>query len=128
LILTFQKLGAGISEENQKRLFNEIVQFNPEVLQAGGGSGLGLWITRGIVDLHNSTISVFSAGKSVNQSVDMTFNQRMTPSIESHYVIYPEIIFSSIISVDQVKVWAVHSHWKYPCSVSATRTTALRWT
>jgi signal transduction histidine kinase len=62
----FLILGAGISEENQKRLFNEIVQFNPEVLQAGGGSGLGLWITRGIVDLHNSTISVFSAGELVS--------------------------------------------------------------
>lgn len=62
----FLKLGAGISEENQKRLFNEIVQFNPEVLQAGGGSGLGLWITRGIVDLHNSRISVFSAGELVS--------------------------------------------------------------
>ena len=33
--------GAGISPENQKRLFNEIIQFNPEILQGGGGSGFG---------------------------------------------------------------------------------------
>ena len=33
--------GAGISVENQKRLFNEIIQFNPEILQGGGGSGFG---------------------------------------------------------------------------------------
>lgn len=31
--------------------------------QAGGGSGLGLWITRGIVDLHDGKISVYSAGE-----------------------------------------------------------------
>ena len=55
--------GAGISKENQRRLFTEIVQFNPEILQAGGGSGLGLWISKGIVDLHDGTIRVYSAGK-----------------------------------------------------------------
>ena len=63
LVVVVKDTGAGISESNQKRLFNEIIQFNPEILQAGGGSGLGLWITRGIVDLHNSTIRVYSAGK-----------------------------------------------------------------
>ena len=54
--------GAGISSSNQQKLFREIVQFNPEVLQAGGGSGLGLWITSSIVDLHGGTISVYSDG------------------------------------------------------------------
>jgi CheY-like chemotaxis protein len=44
-------------------LCEQIVQFNPEVLQAGGGSGLGLWITKGIVDLHGGLISVYSAGE-----------------------------------------------------------------
>ena len=54
--------GAGISIENQKRLFTEIVQFNPEVLQGGGGSGFGLYICKGIVDLHGGSIDVFSEG------------------------------------------------------------------
>jgi signal transduction histidine kinase len=63
LVVVVRDTGAGISAINQKRLFNEICQFNPEILQAGGGSGLGLWITRWIVDLHDSTISVYSAGE-----------------------------------------------------------------
>jgi hypothetical protein len=36
-----------MSVQNQRRLFKEIIQFNPEKLQAGGGSGLGLWTTSG---------------------------------------------------------------------------------
>ena len=35
--------GAGISKENQDRLFKEIVQFNAGKLQNGQGSGIGLW-------------------------------------------------------------------------------------
>lgn len=54
--------GAGISEANLRRLFKEVVQFNPEVLQAGGGSGLGLWITNSIVNMHAGVVRAYSAG------------------------------------------------------------------
>ena len=62
LIITVKDSGSGMLEKDYSRLFKEIVQFNPEVLQAGGGSGLGLWITKGIVDLHQGEISVYSEG------------------------------------------------------------------
>ena len=62
LIITVKDSGSGMLEKDYIRLFKEIVQFNPEVLQAGGGSGLGLWITKGIVDLHQGEISVHSEG------------------------------------------------------------------
>ena len=39
--------GAGISKDNQQKLFGRYVQFNPNKLQGGGGSGLGLWISKG---------------------------------------------------------------------------------
>ena len=32
------------------------------MLQAGGGSGLGLFISKGIVDAHNGQMSLFSEG------------------------------------------------------------------
>lgn len=54
--------GCGISDENQVRLFKEIVQFTPEVLQAGGGSGLGLYISSNIIRMHSGTIEVQSEG------------------------------------------------------------------
>ena len=68
LVITVSDTGAGISEENQARLFKEIVQFSPEKLQSGGGSGLGLWITAGIMDLHDGKISVFSRGEGMGTS------------------------------------------------------------
>ena len=62
LIITVKDSGSGMLEKDYSRLFKEIIQFSPEVLQAGGGSGLGLWITKGIVDLHQGEISVHSEG------------------------------------------------------------------
>ena len=47
--------GAGISEDNQKKLFGQYVQFNAGNLQQGNGSGLGLWISKGITELHGGT-------------------------------------------------------------------------
>jgi DNA-binding response OmpR family regulator len=41
-----------LSRGNLKLLFGEGVQFNANKLQAGGGSGFGLFITKGIVMLH----------------------------------------------------------------------------
>ena len=39
--------GAGLTPANLVRLFGEGVQFNANGLQGGGGSGLGLFITKG---------------------------------------------------------------------------------
>jgi CheY-like chemotaxis protein len=56
-----------------------VVQFNPEKLQAGGGSGLGLWITKGIIDLHGGVISVYSKGEGFGSTfkveLPMTLNE-----------------------------------------------------
>jgi signal transduction histidine kinase len=78
LVVVITDTGAGISKENQARLFNEIVQFNPEKLQAGGGSGLGLWITQEILNLHDGSISVSSEGEGKGSS--FTFEMPMTRS------------------------------------------------
>jgi CheY-like chemotaxis protein len=63
LRITVTDTGAGISPENQKKLFKEVVQFNPEKLQGGGGSGFGLFLCSKIVDVHGGSISVFSEGE-----------------------------------------------------------------
>eukprot|EP00607_Mallomonas_marina_P007586 CAMPEP_0182418402 /NCGR_PEP_ID=MMETSP1167-20130531/2846_1 /TAXON_ID=2988 /ORGANISM="Mallomonas Sp, Strain CCMP3275" /LENGTH=613 /DNA_ID=CAMNT_0024592597 /DNA_START=164 /DNA_END=2005 /DNA_ORIENTATION=- len=55
--------GAGISKENQIKLFDNIIQFHAGKLQMGGGSGLGLWLSKSIVNLHDGKIYVNSDGE-----------------------------------------------------------------
>lgn len=62
LRIEFIDSGVGISPENLPKVFNEIVQFNANQNQGGKGSGLGLYISRGIVELHEGTVSVTSKG------------------------------------------------------------------
>ena len=45
--ISVQDSGAGMSPANLTRLFGEGVQFNANGLQGGGGSGLGLFISKG---------------------------------------------------------------------------------
>ena len=71
LVIVVKDTGAGMLPKDYSRLFKEIVQFKPEVLQAGGGSGLGLWITKGIMDLHGGTVSVHSEGLGLGSSFSL---------------------------------------------------------
>ena len=86
LVIVVADTGAGISPANQRRLFNEVVQFNPEVLQAGGGSGLGLWITNSLVGMHNGTVRVHSIGEGMGSSftaeIEMQRRRLHTSSIQ----------------------------------------------
>ena len=54
--------GCGIDSCNLHKVFNEIVQFNAGELQNGGGSGLGLWISHSIAEMHHGSVCVQSAG------------------------------------------------------------------
>lgn len=47
--ITVKDSGPGIPKLSQSRLFGQFVQFNAAELQGGGGSGLGLWISKEIV-------------------------------------------------------------------------------
>ena len=55
--------GAGMSEDELAKVFGEGVQFNVNELQAGKGSGLGLFITKGIVQQHRGELLAESGGK-----------------------------------------------------------------
>jgi signal transduction histidine kinase/CheY-like chemotaxis protein len=63
--------GAGMSKDQVDDLFQEGVQFNANVLQAGGGSGLGLFIAKGIVSQHNGNLSASSEGLNHGTTFEM---------------------------------------------------------
>jgi CheY-like chemotaxis protein len=54
--------GAGMSQAQLAKLFRDGVQFNVNELQAGQGSGLGLYIAKGIMEQHGGTLVASSAG------------------------------------------------------------------
>ena len=54
--------GAGMSKEQVENLFQDGVQFNVNELQAGSGSGLGLFIAKGIVEQHGGLLTASSEG------------------------------------------------------------------
>lgn len=52
--------GIGLTEEQQKHIFERFYKADPSRTAVNGGSGLGLSIVKKIIDMHNGTITVES--------------------------------------------------------------------
>ena len=61
LAITVSDSGIGMSEAEQQRIFDEFTQANDETRQLYGGTGLGLTISRRLIDAMEGTISVRSS-------------------------------------------------------------------
>jgi PAS domain S-box-containing protein len=61
-VLRVEDSGVGITAEMQQRIFDLFVQADQSLDRARGGLGIGLTLVRRLVEFHNGTISVFSAG------------------------------------------------------------------
>lgn len=62
LQLSVQDTGAGMTSGQLDKLFADGVQFNTNELQAGGGTGLGLFISKGIAQKHGGKLWATSPG------------------------------------------------------------------
>jgi len=63
LIVEITDSGVGMTKKQCENLFRQFVQFDANTLQGGGGSGLGLWICKEILNQHKGEITVFSKGQ-----------------------------------------------------------------
>lgn len=65
LVLEISDTGIGIEPEQQERIFQAFEQGEPSVSRRFGGLGLGLAISKTLLDLHGGGISVQSKGKNL---------------------------------------------------------------
>mmetsp|Transcript_23050 Transcript_23050/g.37644 ORF Transcript_23050/g.37644 Transcript_23050/m.37644 type:complete len:322 (+) Transcript_23050:148-1113(+) len=83
--LNVRDSGVGMNEDQISRLFGEGVQFNANDLQAGRGSGLGLFIAKNLVLRHQGKLSALSEGigKGSDFKLQLPLYQcNVTPTIE----------------------------------------------
>ena len=75
--ISIKDSGAGLSPAQLDTICSEGVQFNANQLQAGQGSGLGLFISKGIVEQHGGVMQVSSEGlgKGVTFTIEVPLYQ-----------------------------------------------------
>lgn len=73
--------GAGMTEEQLQKVFHQGVQFNVNELQAGKGSGLGLYIAKGIVQQHEGTLVATSEGLGKGATFTLTLPLYYAPEV-----------------------------------------------
>lgn len=71
--------GIGIAPENLGRIFSAFEQGERGVTRRFGGLGLGLAITRSLVEMHHGTISVSSEGKGRGTCFNITLPHSLHP-------------------------------------------------
>jgi CheY-like chemotaxis protein len=81
--LSVSDSGAGMTEAQTAELFQDDVQFNVNNLQSGQGSGLGLFITKGIVDRHGGSLTVASEGLGKGATFTLTLPLYKRPKCET---------------------------------------------
>lgn len=62
VVVEVEDTGMGIAPDLQKRLFEPFEQGDRSITRLYGGLGLGLYLTRGIVELHGGKLVLHSAG------------------------------------------------------------------
>jgi len=91
LLLSFKDNGLGISEADQKNLFQPFTQADNRLSRSFGGTGLGLSISKQLIDLMGGSISVQSQlGKGSEFRVELPFEiNSKAPKSRSEVLIEP---------------------------------------
>jgi signal transduction histidine kinase len=71
--------GIGIEQETIDKIFNAFEQGQTEITRRFGGLGLGLAISKALIDAHGGKISVQSSGKNKGATFSVELNTVLTP-------------------------------------------------
>ena len=72
--------GIGIAPEDLPRLFNAFEQGNPEITRTFGGLGLGLAISKALVDQHGGTLTGLSPGRGLGATFTLGLATLVAPA------------------------------------------------
>lgn len=115
LIVSVEDTGIGISDENKEKLFGSFERFDNEKNKGIEGTGLGLVITKQLVELMDGNIGVYSTiGKgslfyveipqeiaALGELGDININKRTQNTVYKEKLVVPD---KRILVVDDVKV------------------------
>jgi signal transduction histidine kinase/CheY-like chemotaxis protein len=77
--------GIGIEKEHHNKIFESFVQLKNGITRKKDGTGLGLTITKKLIDLHQSEIKIFSIlGKGSSFAFELKLNKSVSTEIESN--------------------------------------------
>ena len=79
VLLTVTDNGIGISEEESPHIFNIFGQVESQRERAQGGLGIGLYLVKGLVELHGGTIRVSSPGDGRGTSFQVRLPRTLPP-------------------------------------------------
>jgi PAS domain S-box-containing protein len=79
-VFEIQDSGIGIDPEKQRHIFKAFEQGDPSISRQFGGLGLGLAISKTLLDLHGGTISVHSRGKNMGASFKVVLDAVDAPA------------------------------------------------
>jgi PAS domain S-box-containing protein len=82
-LLEIVDTGIGIEPEQQDRIFQAFEQGEPSISRKFGGLGLGLTISKMLLDLHGGAIGVQSQGKNRGSSFQITLDTVSPPAAAS---------------------------------------------
>jgi two-component system, sensor histidine kinase len=101
ICLKISDTGVGISKENVKLIFDDYVQADENVAAQFGGTGLGLGITKRLVELYNGTISCESE---INIGTCFTINLPLEYSNNNNQIHENLIVDFSVIEQNELKI------------------------
>jgi signal transduction histidine kinase len=70
--LTLKDTGIGIPQTDRPKLFQKFSRGEKSSYQHTNGSGLGLFITKNVIDEHHGTVDITSAGEGKGSTVTIT--------------------------------------------------------
>ncbi len=108
LVVSISDTGIGIDPENMPRIFNAFEQGERSRARTFGGLGLGLAISRAIVELHGGTISAISEG--LGKGTTVILRLPAAKASQSERAQAPNAPTSSVSSHRSLRVLLVEDH------------------